>query len=211
MKRTLLLTAFSALLLSNTSQAQIPGVSKVTKALPKVDLGLKIGANFQQTTGINWDNAYKAGITGGAFVGVYKNKIGVQAEGLIKSAKMGMQFYSTGSGPVLTADVKTVSLDIPVLFEYKIIPRLWIQLGPQFTTILSAKSSIISSSGNDVKNYFKSSEFSGVLGLQAKLPVHLVVGARYIYGFTDINNNSTFSTNKSTNRTAQVYLGFRFL
>ena len=48
MKHTLLVfTLFTALVASNAAQAQIPGVSKVTKALPKVTVGLKLGANFQ--------------------------------------------------------------------------------------------------------------------------------------------------------------------
>ena len=200
MKHTLLLTALSAaLLFSTTSEAQIPGVSKVTKALPKVDLGIKAGTSFNQATSTGLKESYKAGVVGGAFVGVYKNKIGVQAEALVRSAR-----FDASVGSVY---VKTVSLDVPLMFEYKIIPRLWIQLGPQFTQMLSAKNQ----ASTDVKNSFKTAEISGVLGLQVKLPVHLVAGARYVLGFSDVNNTPTGGAGAWHNRSIQAYVGFRFL
>jgi len=199
MKHALLLTTLSAaLLFSTTSQAQIPGVSKVTKALPKVDLGIKAGASFNQATATGLTNSYKAGIVGGVFVGVYKNKIGVQAEGLVRSARFDASvggFY-----------VKTLSLDVPLMFEYKVIPRLWVQVGPQYSMLLSAKDN----TSTDVKSSFKGADISGVLGLQVKLPVHLVAGARYIYGFSDVNNSPT-ATGAWKNRSIQAYIGFRFL
>lgn len=89
MKRTLITTVFStAILLSVAAHAQIPVVSKVTKALPKVTLGLKVGANFQDlNNNSTFQNSYKGGVVGGAFVGITKNKMGVQVEGLIKTVK----------------------------------------------------------------------------------------------------------------------------
>ncbi len=202
MKHALLLTTLSAaLLFSTTSQAQIPGVSKVTKALPKVDLGIKAGASFNQMTGSALAQSYKAGIVGGAFVGVYKNKIGVQAEGLVRSARF--DFSGTASGSY----VKTVSLDIPLMFEYKLIPRLWVQVGPQFSTVLSAKDN----TGTDFKSKLNTTDISAVAGLQVKLPVHLVAGVRYIMGFTDANNTGFSALGEWKNRSIQAYVGFRFL
>lgn len=199
MKHALLLTTLSAaLLFSTASQAQIPGVSKVTKALPKVDLGIKAGASFNQTTGTGLAETYKPGIVGGVFVGVYKNKIGVQAEGLVRSAR-----FDASVGGVY---VKTISLDVPLMFEYKLIPRLWVQVGPQFSQVLTAKDQ----ASTDVKSSLNTTDISGVLGLQVKLPVHLVAGARYVMGFSDVNNSST-ATGAWKNRSIQAYIGFRFL
>ena len=205
MKRTLLLTALSAtLFLSNRAEAQVPVVSKV---LPKVTVGLKVGANFQDlSSNSSFQNSYQGGVVGGAFVGITKHKWGVQVEGLVKSVKYSFSDALQGLGA--SSDVNTVYLDVPVLLEYKIIPRLWVQLGPQFSDLLSAKSG-----GTDQKSDFKSSDFSGVLGLQAILPLHFILGARYIYGFSDINNQSSpiFGTDAWRNRSFQIYLGWRFL
>jgi len=205
MKRTLLFTVLTAaLLFSIRSEAQIPGVGKIKKILPEPILGVKLGANFQQISGSGWENTYKPGILGGLFVGLQKGKVGVQVEGLIKSVQFALSTPVNGKIP---DPVKGVYLDVPVMFEYKIIPRIWAQIGPQYSMLLSAKES-----GNDVKNSFNPGDFSGVLGLQALLPVHLTVGVRYILGFTDINKESFPGASGAwKNRTVQLSVGFRFL
>jgi hypothetical protein len=107
----------------------------------------------------------------------------------------------------ISPSINGVYLDVPLLLEYKLIPRLWLQLGPQFSELLSAKES-----GTDVKKDFNSSDFAGVLGLEARLPLHLTVSARYILGFTNINNESvTGTTDAWNNRTIQLSVGLRFL
>ena len=202
MKRTLLLTAVSAaLLLTTTANAQIPGVSKVTKALPKVDLGVKIGANFQHTSGDDLSSSYKGGVVGGAFFGIHKNRIGVQIEGLVTSAKI----TSSASN---SDYIKTVNLNIPVMFEYKLFWHVWAQAGPQFATVLSAKDN----NNEDWKKYFNN-DIGGVIGLEARLPLHLDAGIRYGIGFTNIYkapagqpDNTDWKTS-----TAQIFVGFRFL
>ena len=204
MKSKVLLSALSAaLLLSSAAHAQVPVVSKVTKALPKVTLGLKVGANFQELDSKStFDNSYKGGVVGGAFVGITKNKIGVQVEGLVKTVK-----YAVAGAT--SSDINTVSLDVPLLLEYKIVPRLWVQLGPQFSSLLSAKNG-----SDDVKSAFNTTDFSGVLGLQAILPLHIVAGARYVLGFTDVNShNASFNAGTEAwhNRSFQIYVGWRFL
>ncbi len=206
MKSTLLLTALSAaLLLSTQADAQVPVVSKVVKALPKVTVGIKAGANFQTLSGNEWESSYKPGILGGAFVGVFKGHWGVQVEGLIKSARFDVKNSSGSETPY----VKSLSLDVPVLLEYKIVSRLWVQAGPQFTSLLSENDY----NTNGVKNVLKSNDISGVIGLEVKLPLHLTVGARYILGFEDENNHPAGlnATDAWKNRYAQLYVGFRFL
>jgi hypothetical protein len=195
MMRTQLLTVLLAgVLCSNSSQAQVPVVSKI---LPKVSVGLKAGANFQQMTGV-YDDAYKLGFFGGAFLGVSKNKMGVQVEGLVKSVKVDLAASSSSY-------VRSTYLDIPVLFTYRLIPRVSLQVGPQYTMLLSAEND----AKMDVKSYYKSSEVSGALGLEVRLPVHLTAGARYIMGFSDVNN--TAATTAWRNRSIQVHVGFRLL
>ena len=204
MKHTLLLTAVSAALLFTTNaNAQIPGVSKVTKALPKVDLGVKLGANFQQLSG-NLSKQYNGGVVGGIFVGLHKNRMGVQAEALIKTVKYDVSGTITNAR---TNSVNTIALDVPVLFEYKLFWHIWAQAGPQFTSLLSAKNG-----SKDVKSDLNTTDFAGVIGIEAHLPMKLNIGVRYIYGFVDVNKESaTGISDAMRNRTIQAYLGFRFL
>lgn len=201
MKRTLIIAACTAAILcANIASAQL-GVSKMaSKIVPTVTLGIKIGANMQQMSGgPTWNGAYKPGILGGAFVSVDKKKMGVRVEGLIKTAK----FDQSGSA----VSINTVSVDIPALFEYKVIPRVWLQAGPQFSSLLSAKST----NDVDVKNSFKTSDISAVAGIEIALPLKLTVGARYIKGFSNVNNTITSGTDKWKNTCMQFSVGYRFL
>jgi hypothetical protein len=203
MKRTLLVTLLSGFLFTQ-SHAQI---SKITDIAPKVDLGLKIGLNMQQlSAGSDFQNSYKSGIFGGAFVGVHKNKIGVQVEALVKGVSYELNVPATPISSGGTSKLNAVYLDIPLLFEYRIVKRVWLQLGPQYSIMMSAKNA----SGNDVKNAFKSSDFAGVIGLDVHLPVRLSAGARYVLGFSDINNTSS-ATESWKNRSIQLYLAYRIL
>lgn len=210
MKRSILFSFFAAaILFSLSSEAQIPGVGKIKKALPEPIIGVKLGANFQEITGSKWESTYKPGIVGGLFVGLQKGKVGVQAEGLIKSVNF--QLSAPMPGAPLPSPVKGVYLDVPLMFEYKIISRIWAQIGPQYSMMISAKQD-----SKDVKDSFKPSEFSGVLGLQAILPVHLTAGVRYVLGFTDISNSTATSglgtaTSSWKSRMIQVSVGWRFL
>ena len=208
MKRTLLLTTLSLLFISFSSQAQLPGVSAVKKTLPKVAFGVKLGANFNELHTTNTaaiQQAYKPGIVGGLFLSVRKGKFGGRLEGLLNSSNYTYTYNAAQNGTY-----KNLYLEIPLLFEYRIIDRLWAQAGPQFSDILSVSANPNPRPSVDPKTYFKS-EFSGVIGLEAKLPVHLMLGVRYILGVTNVNNEALTQVSGSwKNRTIQAYVGFRF-
>ena len=170
--------------------------------LPKVHAGVKLGANFDQLTGSSWSQSYKPGIVGGAFGQVTYGNFGIQAEVLANTAQYDFKdSFKTGT-------FRAVYINVPVLLEYRVVPRIWVQAGPQFGNLVSMKSD--NSTIADPKSYFNSSTVSGVLGVQATLPVHLVAGVRYIMGFTDVRNVSS-TTEAWKNRTIQLYLGFRFV
>lgn len=192
MKSIIIATAIAALGCT-TATAQLGPAKKI---VPVVSLGLKAGLNLQQVSGTNLDNAHAAGIVGGAFVSVSKKKMGVRVEGLVKSARIDY----TIAAPA----IKTVGLDVPVLFEYSVIKRLKLHAGPQFTTILSAEDV----NGLDVKSQMASAEIAVAAGLEVNLPLKFTVGARYIKGLTDIDKTGVSDVKTST---IQVTVGYRFL
>ncbi len=212
MKRSYLLIALvSGLFISRPAQAQIPVVSKVAdKITPEFTIGIKLGANFQTVTSkTTLDDAYNAGIMGGLFIGLTKGKWGVQVEGIARSAKITTKADpNTGTA---SATLNALNLDVPVLLEYKVIPRVWLQVGPQFTSVISS-----STTGTPYKyNYFlKTSEFQALAGLQVILPGRFTAGARYVLGLTDVNNLPTTlsaANEKWNNHSIQLYAGFRFM
>lgn len=195
MRSKLIAIAIAATFCSSATHAQL-GVAK--KVLPVVTVGVKVGANMQHTSGNFVSDNFATGILGGAFVGVSKNKKGIRVEGLIKSARIE---FST-----VAVKYKTIGLDVPVLFEYAPIKRLKLHIGPQFTTLLSAKKN-----GVDAKTDLASMDISAVAGAEVNLPLKLTVGARYIKGFVDMNNTGVAAAGKWTSSTVQLSVGYRFL
>ncbi len=210
MKHTLIILAVAVLFIPNSLHAKTPVIGKAKKIVPKATFGLKGGLNLQQTSGSLADNAFNAGALGGVFVGLTKKKIGVQVEGLVKSAKVDyVPSFSPGTGASVKYHVKTVSLNVPVLFECKLFWRIWGQVGPQFSTILTAEES-----SKDVKKQFNTTNFDGVIGLQAMLPAHFTLSARYVLGLTNMNKtavNYNGAVDTWNERSVQIALGFRFL
>jgi hypothetical protein len=198
----LLLTICFALFLSLDSFAA-PGRHK--KALIRMTFGAKVGLHMQELDGgRTYESAYKPGITGGVFLSVNRYKHGIRVEGLLHTAR-----FNSYHGD---SHINTLAVDIPVLYEVKIIDRLWLQFGPQFTNLISAKSSGAGGNRVDVKNRFRNADISAVLGLEVTASRRIVVGARYIYGFIDENNTSfvTATPESWRNKSIEFYLGYRF-
>ena len=208
MKKTQLLSLFVALItLTSMATAQ---VSVVKNLLPKFTFGIYAGANTQQLTGARlYSNSYNTGFTGGAFASFTRKKIGLQIEAAISGSKADYKMspyinYQTGFTPD-PKNVNFIYFNLPVLFEYKIIQRLWLQAGPQIKRMISAKDNL----NNDQKYEFKLADVSAVLGVQAILPYHITAYARYIPGLTNVNSTALHETWKT--RSMQVGVGYRFL
>ncbi len=207
MKHTKLFSLVAALFLGAASvQAQsVP----VAKKLPKLDLGVKLGANFAQIGGDGWEKTYQPGIVGGAFIGLHKHKIGLQAEALINTSH-----YTTKGviDSVNKGDFRAIYFDIPVLFQYKLVgaklaPKVWVMAGPQFSSLVSVKS--LNNGSQAAEKTFKSSTVSAVLGAEVRY-LKFTLGGRYILGMTDVNTSNVAAAS-AKNQSYQLYLGFRFI
>lgn len=172
-------------------------ISAYAKYIPTMDFGIKFGGNFDNMNGNGWSNSYHTGYNGGLFLGFRENVFSVQGEALVSS---GQFTHNPGT------DVKNMYVQVPVLFGVRLVPRLWLQLGPQYSLLASSKFADNSSA----TNYFKTGSFSGVAGVQLFLPLHLLIGARYIIGVTDCNNVSG-SSDVWKQRTLQLYLGLKLI
>lgn len=212
-----LLFLFTAIILFTPSLLSAQPV--VGSVLPiKFDLGLKLAANFSSISGDEWEKSTTAGFAGGAFFGVSRNRFGGQIEALFSRAKYtgsGISFYQAVKADgnynniadsATKGDFIVTSLSIPVLFNYKIAGPLWLQIGPQFNSILSIddKDKLV----KDSKDLFKSGDLSGVAGLQLNLAA-LRISARYVVGLSDVSLSSASSSWKQ--RSIQLSLGWSFL
>jgi hypothetical protein len=185
--------------------------------VPNIDLGVKLGANFAKLDGKSWDNGYKANFLGGVFAGMRFNKVGVQIEGFYSQTNYTVDgygfyslykgFYNNAGDSLKKGSLKVSYFNIPVLFEVKLLPMLWAQIGPQYSGVLH-----VSDPDNmlqDAGSLFKSGDISGVVGLEAKLPFHLVIGARYVLGLSSMNNTAV--SDAWQQRVIQAHVGFSFL
>lgn len=207
MKGKLIAAFLSAAFLStNSSQAQLfTGEPGKDSTQPKIGFGVKAGANMQTISGDIWDNTSKTGPTGGFFVRMYKKKFGGRAEVMVSSMKL--------TSPVITdsmgnkGDFRATSLDIPVMLEYSIIPRLAVMAGMQYTNLLSVAN--LTDINGDIKKIFKQGEFSAVVGLEVKLPYKISVGGRYRYGLSNINNTTiSGTTDRWSTQAIHLYVAY---
>ncbi len=193
-----------------------------SKVLPvKIDLGIKIGANFQNLGGEQWEQGYKPGFVGGIFGGVSGKRFGVSAEALFSQVRYtgnGVKFfrrngnagnsnYNNLADSTKKGDFAVTYINIPILLNVKVVGPLWFQVGPQYSGVLavSDKDQLL----KDTKDLFKSGDLAAVLGLQLNLPIHLRVSARYIIGLSDMNASSISDEWKT--RTIQLGVGYSFL
>lgn len=203
------------------SMAQGGAVKAVTNKLPiKIDLGIKVAANFANLDGKEWESGYKPGIAGGLFASAGTNRFAGSIEGLISMVRYtgnGLNFYNRNGNGLLSgyknnadsnkkADFAVTYLNIPVLFNVKVGGPLWLQVGPQYSGVLGIndKNNLMAST----TGLFKSGDISGVLGAQLKF-TKLRIGARYIVGLSDVNYKSAGSAWKT--RTIQLSVGYSFL
>lgn len=180
----------------------------------KADLGLKIGANFASLSGDGWDNGLKTGILGGVYGGVHTKTVGGQIELLFSNVKYeadGKQIFLAGLGVSQvdtnkSGSVGVSTLQIPILFNVKVTGPLWLQIGPQYTSVigLNDEENIFS----DVKNVINNGEVAGVAGLTFSLG-KLNISGRYILGFSDLNASSISGAWKQ--KMIQLHLGLNLL
>lgn len=156
-----------------------------------VGIGIKAGANFA-----NQDiSAVSVSTVTDYLVGAYVNvnlsdKWGITPELL----------YTAYGSKLSSVKLDLDYVAIPVMLRFKPISLLSLEAGPQFSFLTKAQSG-----GTDIKDQVKNNDFGLAFGAGVHLPLGFNAGARYVLGFTNINDVSGESIK---NRTFQVYVGW---
>lgn len=169
-------------------------------------LGVKAGANIFKVDGTNFDQGFQFGYNVGAFAEInFPGAWGIQPELLFNQTNYhtGSNFSSIIPDGVNDVKGKLNYLSIPVLLSFKPISFLSLQAGPQFGILLNNDESLV----NNGKDAFKKGDVSLVVGAQANI-LKFKVGARYVAGLSNINNDLGQSQSWKNNG-FQVYAGFR--
>jgi hypothetical protein len=158
-------------------------LTSVYVANAQVSLGVKAGVNLADFGGKDANGlSSKTGFNVGGIVNISVNeKIKVQPE-ILFSAE-GTKSSAAKFNPNL--------INIPVMLQYNFYKGLYAETGPQFGIITSFKVKPNGSSSSiNVKDSYKSSNFSWGVGVGYKLESNIGINARYNLGLTSIAKGS---------------------
>lgn len=180
----------------------------------RVSVGPKIGMNFSKLDGESWENGYKTNLLGGAWLSIHGERFGIQIEGLFSQTtyttgqdfdEIYKQYLEAGKDSLQNGMFRLNYFNIPVLAQVKLINRVWLQVGPQYSGLVSVKD--VDNFVKDAESLFKNGTISLVTGLHIDLTRHVNVGGRYVMGLSNVNNTGLETWKQ---RDIQVHLGYRF-
>ncbi|UKB77530.1 porin family protein [Chryseobacterium sp. MEBOG07] len=152
-----------------------------TPSKSKIKFGLKAGLNVSNLS--NMDMNSKAGFYGGVFVNIPVSKdFSVQPEVL---------YSATGAkekgGSNAKLNLEYVS--VPVMFQYKALPKFYVEAGPQFNFLMDAR--LKDNEGSlHLKDATRGFDFGIGLGAGYNFTKNIGVNVRYTAGLSDIVNKS---------------------
>ena len=181
----------------------------------KFNIGLKAGLNLSKLDGKNWESGYKSNILGGAFLRIHNNRFGVQLEGFFsqESYTTGKDFksiyhaYIDSTKTTLEKGTLKISyFNIPLMVQLKLVSRLWLQVGPQFSGVVSVEDK--DAFFRDAETIIRKGSIAGVGGIWLDLPFHINAGARYVMNFSRFDDTDVDLEWKKRN--IQIHVGVTF-
>lgn len=180
----------------------------------RIHFGLKGGPEFGKVSGKAFTSSYRAGYQLGAFAEIGFKKWAIQPEVLFsqtntKTVDESALNNANASALVPSYKAKLNSLFVPIMINYRLLPILDLQFGPQFEVATSKASGLT----NEVKSAFKSGAVDAAAGLQLRISKFRAYG-RYYIGLTGVKNSELDNVveNQSWHRQAfQFGVGFTIL
>ncbi len=183
-----------------------------------VRFGVKAGMNVSSLSndGSLEDQGSKIGFNAGVFANIpVGSMFSVQPEVLYSQygdkydTRIGNNTYSYANH----LDYITV----PVMLQYNLIPNLYVEAGPEFGFMVSAKNKAKNETNNDVisesgnyKDNFSTFNFGIGLGAGYYFTDNIGITARYVAGLTDIAKDRPNGSDAIRNNVFQVGLAFKF-
>ncbi len=186
-----LLAAFAAIVMIQTASAQC-------------HIGIKGGLNItnvQNDNNTSYDNklGFHAGLLGHIHLAKH---FAIQPE--VVFSRQGAQYNTFNTTTRYHLDY----VNVPVLFQFMFANGFRLQAGPQVGFLVNARSKNDLLEVNHI-NDSKTIEVGAAMGMSYVSPIGLGVDARYVHGFTNINENEPFFP-VSKNRSFQVGLFYLF-
>ncbi|KMQ65096.1 opacity protein [Chryseobacterium angstadtii] len=208
MKKLILGLAVTASSLAFAQQTQKSSSNPVT-------FGVKGGMNVSSLSkdeGLD-DQKSKIGFNAGVFANIpVAESFSIQPEVLY--SQYGSKADYTVLGTKFSSSTKLDYITVPVMFQYNLIPNLFVEAGPEFGFMVSAKNKIKnenngnSTTSDNYKDDLKTFNFGIGLGAGYYFTQNFGITARYVAGVTDIFKDN--SGDAIRNNTFQVGLAYKF-
>lgn len=166
----------------------------------EVRFGAKAGLNLANVTG-EQNTKIKAGLLAGVLAEIkFSDQLALQPE--IVYSSQGAKSDNSDS------TLRLNYLNIPLMAKFYPMERLSLQAGPQIGFLMGAKAKTPFST-TDVKDNYKSVDFSLNLGLGYDFTENIFADARYNIGLSNFNDVKT-NTEKYRNSVIQFSVGYKF-
>ena len=171
------------------------GVTMMSLAYSQ-SFGVKGGANISTISKENtWgDTNSKIGFYVGAYMNAPVNALlSIQPELIYNN--LGVKYENNNTSHTLNLNY----ISMPIMFQFELIPKFYVEGGPQFGILIGNKNKYQSDSKTIIekdKDAYNQLDLSGGIGLGFKFS-NMAIGARYIIGFTDIKKNGSTSWKNS--------------
>ncbi|PRB03610.1 opacity protein [Chryseobacterium sp. MYb7] len=182
-----------------------------------VTFGVKGGMNvssLSKDSGLD-DQKSKIGFNAGVFANIpLAASFSVQPE--VQYSQYGNKSNYTIGNTKFSASTKLDYITVPVMFQYNLIPNLYVEAGPEFGFMVSAKNKFKNEStgqSNTTDNYkdnLNTFNFGIGLGAGYYFTPNLGLTARYVAGLTDVAKNRPSGSDATRNNLFQVGLAYKF-
>lgn len=195
--------------------ALVAGVFAFAQKTSPITFGAKAGLNVSSLSKDESldDQKSKIGFNAGAFANIpIASSFSIQPEILYSQYGEKSEFKALGNK--FSASTKLDYITVPVMLQYNVIPNLYLEAGPEFGFMVSAKSKLKNETNgqSSTSDNFKDdlNKFNVGIGLGAGyyFTPNFGITARYIAGVTDIVKNNNGDAVR--NNVFQVGLAYKF-
>lgn len=226
MKKVSFLAVALIATLAVTAQVQNPDMAHKplrTDIEVKPRFGIKAGVNLAKlnidddVASTTFNTTTKTSFHGGFFANIPLGGIlRLQPEVVYSgqgSKLNGPLISNTGTSENYEVDMHYVN--IPVMFQLQTMSGFYAELGPQVGFLVNSEEDRNSGANAPIKDWVKKTDFGVAGGIGYTTRVGLGVGARYVYGISNVWNsddapNNSLSNGEMNHRVFQIGLSYQF-
>jgi len=206
-----------AVLSTSLAFAQTTTTTTKTTSSSDVRFGIKAGMNVSSLSkdGSLDDQKSKIGFNAGVFATIpVAESFSIQPEVLY--SQYGSKADYTVFGTKYSSSTNLDYVAVPVMFQYSFVPNFYVEAGPEFGLMVSAKNKVknesngASSTTDNYKDNLNTFNLGIGLGAGYYFTDNIGITARYVAGVTDVAKDRPSNSDAVRNNTFQVGLAYKF-